>query len=84
MCICLMADIPDKAVGGSVEYVVQGHDYVDRTHARCEMTRIDRKVGYEEMPDFLAEPGQLLQFELPEIRRGVHFIQERCRCVVVR
>src|SRR6185312_16521448 len=77
MGVRLVADVPDQAVLGGVEHVVQGDGQLDRAEACREVTATGADRVDEELPQLSAQLGQLGQRQPAEVRRGLDRAEQR-------
>lgn len=79
MRVGLMADIPNDNVARRVEYVVQRNGEFDHTEARSEVPTRDAHSINGLSAEFIGQLPKLGFFQVPEIVRHAHLIEERRR-----
>jgi hypothetical protein len=69
MPICLVANIPDKLIIGSVKNMVKRYGQFDDSQAGTKMTAVQAHYIYDIMPQFIRQQLQLVPAERFEIGR---------------
>jgi hypothetical protein len=70
-----MAHIPHQSVFGRVVHIVQGHDDLDGSQARSEVSRVDAHLFDDELSKGLADIRQLLDGQFPKVGRTIDPVQ---------
>ena len=71
----LMADIPDDAVVGRIEHIVQSHGQLHRTHAGGKMPRIGRHLFNNTRAKLAAHLRQLVHRQASQVVGAVDSVQ---------
>ena len=74
----LMPHIPHDAVVGGAEHIVQRNGNLNRSHRRCEMSRIVAERVDEEIADFRAHLRQLVHLQPAQVGRRVDGGEQGC------
>ncbi len=74
--IGLVADVPDQAVVGRVEHVMERDGELDHAEPGAEMAAGDRDRVDGLLPQFVRQLPQLLAIEAPEVGRHVDLIEQ--------
>ena len=74
--IGLVADVPDDAVGGRVEHIVQRHRQLDDAEAGAEMAAGDRNRADRLGAQFVGDFGEVALLQPPQIGGRGDFIQK--------
>src|SRR6185312_8736394 len=77
MGVRLVADVPDQAVLGGIEHVVQGNGQLDRAEPGCEVAPTGAHRVDEELPQLSTQLGQLAQGQPAEVGRGLDRAEKR-------
>ena len=75
--IGLVADVPDDAVGGSVEDIVQRDGQLDDAEARAEMPAGDRNRADRLGAQFVGDLDEFAGAEIAQVGRGLDPVEER-------
>ena len=83
----LMAHVPYDAVVGGIEHIVERHRYLDGSHRRGEMTRMDSQLLDEKPAYLVAHRRQLRRRQPPQIGRAVDLFEQgiftSCHCAYI-
>jgi hypothetical protein len=74
MGICLMADIPDYLIIGTVENPVQGNRQLDNSQAGGQMPTVNSHDSHKFLPDFISQLLELLDCKFFQIRGAIYVI----------
>ena len=74
--IGLVADVPDQAVVGRVEHVMERDGELDHAEPGAEMAAGDRDRVDGLLPQFVGQLPQLLAIEAPQVGRRVDLVEQ--------
>jgi len=72
-----MSHVPHDAIVGGVENVVQGHGQFHHAQTGCKVAGVVGQFVYDKSPQFVADLGQLLHGEAPQVGGKFNLRQQR-------